>query len=136
MSLLFGRVLLAEEGGPGANLRVIYGYGSWWRRFCGEAAVIGKTISRADSSFTVIGVLPPGFELLRRDDIFVPLGLWFTPGHNLPRRDNQFPLYVLGRLESGITLQQARLGRSAAPAQLRRESPTPNSGASGAADKL
>ena len=131
-----GRLFAAQDDQPSATPTAVISYGLWREKFGGDAAVIGKTISLDGNPFTVIGVAPPGFELLRRDDILVPLGLWFTPGHNLLRRDNQFPLYALGRLKSGVTLAQARADLSAVGAQLEREYPGTNRGRSGTADKL
>ena len=131
-----GRLFAAPDDQASAVPTAVISHGLWREKFGGDTAVIGKTISLDGSQFTVVGVLPPGFELLRRDDIFVPLGLWFTPGNNLLRRDNQFPLYVLGRLKSGITVAQARADLSGVAAQLEREYPATNKGVSGAADKL
>src|SRR5262249_9491936 len=131
-----GRLFAAPDDQASAAPTAVISHGLWRDKFGGDAAVIGKTISLDGNPFTVIGVAPPGFELLRRDDIFVPLGLWFTPGYNLLRRDNQFPLYVLGRLKSGVTVAQARADLSAAAAQLEREHPETNSGRSGTADRL
>jgi putative ABC transport system permease protein len=131
-----GRLLAAPDDQAGASPKAVISYGLWREKFGGDAAVIGRTISLDGNPYEVIGVLPPGFELLRRDDIFVPLGLWLTPGHNLLRRDNQFPLNALGRLKGGVTLAQARADLAAVGAQLGREYPATNSGRTGAADKL
>jgi len=131
-----GRLFAAPDDRADAVPTAVIGHGLWREKFGGDAAVIGKTISLDGNPYTVIGVAPPGFELLRRDDIFVSLGLWFTPDHNLLKRSNQFPLYVLGRLKSGVTLAQARADLSAVGAQLEREYPETNSGRSGTADKL
>src|SRR4029079_9614449 len=117
----------------GAVPTALISHGLWREKFGGDQAVIGKTISLDGNQFEVIGVLPPGFELLRRDDIFVPLGLWFTPDHNLLKRSNQFPLYVLGRLKRSITVEQSRTELMAIAAQLAREYPATNSTRSAAA---
>src|ERR1044071_4003540 len=123
-----GRLFAAPDDQPGAVPTAIISDGLWREEFGGEAAVIGKTIRLDGNPFTVIGVLPPGFELLRHDDIFVPLGLSLTPNNNLLKRSNQFEFFVLGRLKSGFTLAQARADLSAVAAQLEREYPETNSG--------
>ena len=131
-----GRLFAAADDQAGATATAVISHDLWREKFGGDTAVIGKTISLDGNPFTLIGVLPPGFELLRRDDIFVPLGLWFTPDNNLLKRSNQFPLYVLGRLKNGATVAQARADLSAVASQLAREYPETNSGRSGTADKL
>jgi putative ABC transport system permease protein len=80
--------------------------------------------------------LPHEFELLRRDDIYVPLGLSLTPTFGLLNRGNQFPLYVLGRLKHGITEKQARIEMESLARQLEREYPQTNSNRSATAVRL
>jgi len=131
-----GRLFAEADDKAGAVPTALISHGLWREKFGGDPAVIGKTISLDGNQFEVIGVLPPGFELLRRDDIFVPLGLWFTPDNNLLKRSNQFPLYVLGRLKRGVTAEQARAELAAVAAQLEREYPTTNSKRSATAERL
>jgi putative ABC transport system permease protein len=131
-----GRLFDKRDDQPGAAPTALISQGLWREKFGGDPAVIGKTISLDGNPFDVIGVLPPGFELLRRDDVYVPLGLWFTPGHGLLNRGNQFPLYVLGRMKRGVTEEQARAELAAVAAQLAREYPGTNSNRSATAIKL
>jgi len=128
-----GRLFAEADDKAGAAPTALISHGLWREKFGGDPAVIGKTISLDGNQFEVIGVLPPGFELLRRDDIYVPLGLWFTPNHNILKRSNQFPLYVLGRLKRGVTEEQARTELAAVAAQLAREYPTTNTNRSATA---
>lgn len=131
-----GRLFAAMDDQPNAMPTALISHGLWQEKFGGDPAVIGKTIRLDGNPFDVIGVLPPGFELLRRDDIYVPLGLWFTPTNNLLRRENKFPLYVLGRLKRGVTEEQARTELAAIAAQLAREYPTTNRNRSATAVSL
>ncbi len=131
-----GRLFAEADDKAGAVPTALISHSLWREKFGGEQSVIGKTISLDGNPFEVIGVLPPGFEMLRRDDIYVPLGLWFTPDNNLLKRSNQFPLYALARLKRGATEEQARAELLTVAAQLAREYPTTNKGRSGTADKL
>ena len=128
-----GRLFAEPDDQAGAVSTALISHGLWTDKFGGDPAVIGKKISLDGNQFEVIGVLPPGFELLRRDDIYVPLGLWFTPNHNLLKRSNQFPLYVLGRLKRGVSEEQARTELAAVAAQLARQYPTTNTNRSATA---
>jgi putative ABC transport system permease protein len=122
-----GRLFTDQDDRPGASPTALISHGLWAEKFGGDPGVIGKTIRLNGDPFEVIGVLSPGFDFLRRDDIYVPLGLWFTPGHNILKRSNHFPLYVLGRLKRGITVEQARVEMESVSRQLEREYPETNS---------
>jgi putative ABC transport system permease protein len=122
-----GRLFTDQDDRPGASPTALISHGLWAEKFGGDPGVIGKTIRLNGDPFEVIGVLPAGFDFLRRDDIYVPLGLWFTPGHNILKRSNHFPLYVLGRLKRDITVEQARVEMESVSRQLEREYPETNS---------
>jgi hypothetical protein len=47
----------------------------WQEKFGGEAGIVGKKLLLDDDPYEVIGVLPPGFEYFRADDVYVPIGL-------------------------------------------------------------
>src|ERR1051325_4534527 len=130
-----GRLFAPSDDQAGAVPTAAISDALWHEKFGGDVTVIGKTISLDGSSFTVLGVLPPGFEFERHDDVFVPLGLWFTPGHNLLKRDNQSS-HVLARLKAGVTLAQARADLSVIAAQLEHVYPQTNRGRSASAERL
>ena len=130
-----GRLFVPSDDQAGAVPTATISDAFWHEKFGGDATVVGKTIRLDGDVFTVIGVLPPGFELLGKFDVFVPLGLWFTPGHNLLKRDNQSS-HALARLKAGVTLAQARADLSTVAAQLEREYPETNRGRSASAERL
>jgi putative ABC transport system permease protein len=130
-----GRLFAPSDDQAGAVPTAVISDAFWHEKYGGDASVIGKTISLDGISFTLIGVLPPGFEFQRHDDVFVPLGLWFTPGHNLFKRDNQSS-HVLARLKTGVTVDQARADLAVVAAQLEHEYPQSNRGRSAGAEGL
>ena len=58
-----GRPFAAEEDLPGRPPVVILSDGLWRRRFGGDPEVVGRTLMLDDAPTTVIGVMPPGFQL-------------------------------------------------------------------------
>jgi len=74
----------------------------WRERFGGEATVIGRTIRLDAESFTVIGVMPRGFDFPRAADAWVPLRA--NPQADRDDKD----LDVIGRLAAGASLTQVR----------------------------
>jgi putative ABC transport system permease protein len=71
-----GRAFLPEEDQPGRVNYALLSYSLWQRRFGGDRSIAGKAIRLRDQSYTVVGVLPPGFSVLGSTvDVWIPLGL-------------------------------------------------------------
>jgi predicted permease len=121
-----GRLFVADDEKPGAARTVILGHAAWLEQFGGDPAVVGKGITLDGNSYTVIGVLPPGFEFFRRDDLFVPLAASLSHGDE--GRGNHSDLEVLARLKDGVGLRQAAAEMDTLAAQLERAYPATNSG--------
>ena len=71
-----GRFYTAEEDKPGSAGMVVLNHPFWQNRFGADPAAIGKILKLHDQIYTVIGVLPPDFELTSRERIYVPLEPW------------------------------------------------------------
>jgi len=99
-----GRYPLPAEDRVGAEGVVVLSHGLWQRRFGSDAGVIGRAVKLNDVSFTVVGVMPAGFEYPNQAGLWVPL---VATG---PLRENRRShlLTVLGRLKPGATIEQAR----------------------------
>src|SRR6185369_12865250 len=57
-----GRLITPEENRPGRNNVVVVSHRFWRQRLGGEANVIGRSVRLNDANYTVIGVMPAGFE--------------------------------------------------------------------------
>jgi putative ABC transport system permease protein len=103
---MLGRNFLTTEGKVGADRVVILGHGLWQRRFNANRDAIGKMVKLNGQSFSVIGVMPEGFEFPQyngKAEMFVPL-IWRD---DLIAKEGIF-IQVIGRLKSGITLERAQ----------------------------
>src|SRR2546423_710438 len=69
-----GRLYNNDEDKPGGNPVVVLGYGFWQRRFGGQDTILNQQLTLNGKSYTVIGVLPQGFQYPSRVDIWVPVG--------------------------------------------------------------
>jgi putative ABC transport system permease protein len=121
-----GRLFVADDEKPGAARTVILGHAAWLEQFGGDPAVVGKGVTLNGNIYTVIGVMPAGFEFFRRDDLFVPLTASLQHGDE--GRGNHSDLEVLARLKDGVSLRQAAAEMDTLAAQLERAYPATNSG--------
>jgi len=76
VNAILGRTFLSEEDRAGGAPVVVLGYGLWQRRFGGARDILGRSITLDSQPYTVVGVLPSGFELLQPADIFLPFTPW------------------------------------------------------------
>jgi len=102
-----GRSFTAEEC-KGNHPVVLLSAGFWKRRFASDPGIVGRKLTLNERPFTVIGVMPASFDFGSvfapgsRFDLFLPLPL--TP--EVDRMGNT--LSMIGRLNPGVTVQQAR----------------------------
>jgi predicted permease len=93
---------------PAAEQTVVLSYRFWTRRFNGDPAVVGRTVSVNSSAFTVVGVAAPGFEGtgVIATDVWLPLSTTSSPTSYLAQRSLGWAL-IRGRLKPGISVAQA-----------------------------
>jgi putative ABC transport system permease protein len=99
-----GRGFTAEEEQEGRDGVVVLGHGLWQRRFGGEQKLLGQTISLNGRSFTVVGIMPPGFQFPAKVELWKPL----APDAQTRGARGAFWLPVIGRLKPGVTRAQAQ----------------------------
>ena len=96
-----GRGFTKEEDSLAGGRVVILGDGLWRRRFGSDTGIVGKTIALNGNSYSVVGIMPPGFEYFETQDVLVPM-------QGNPARPNEGHNWtVLGRLKPGATRDQA-----------------------------
>ncbi|HEX2252874.1 MAG TPA: ABC transporter permease [Thermoanaerobaculia bacterium] len=99
-----GRVYGPDEDRPGHSDFVVVSHGLWQRRFGGDPAIIGRTITLDDVGYVVLGVMPRDFAFPGPEvELWGGLGLDPTAGG----RSGHF-LNVVGRLKPDATLEQVR----------------------------
>jgi putative ABC transport system permease protein len=98
-----GRTLTADDNQKGRDSVVVLSYGLWQRRFGGDQNVIGRKVTLANTSTTIVGVMPAGFDFPAQAELWVPYPI--DPAAE--RRDNRF-VNVIARLKSGVPIAQAQ----------------------------
>jgi putative ABC transport system permease protein len=98
-----GRTLGPQDARPGHDHVVVLADSLWRRRFGADPGVIGRAITLDDESYTVVGVMPPGFVHPARTEMWAPLVLEGTPATNARSRF----IRMIGRLKPGLKVEQA-----------------------------
>jgi putative ABC transport system permease protein len=109
---MMGRSFTPEEDRPGVDV-VVLSYGLWQTRLGGDRSIVGRTITLDRRPFTVVGVMPPGFEFPLRGRGFngKPAAAWVPMGfgdRQLQVRGNEFNHGVVARLKAGTSIDEAR----------------------------
>ncbi|MBY0496158.1 MAG: ABC transporter permease [Cyanobacteria bacterium] len=68
-----GRGFRPEENKPGQSQVVILGHGLWQRVFGGDPGVLGKSITSAGITYTIVGVAAPGAALPEAAEAYFPI---------------------------------------------------------------
>jgi putative ABC transport system permease protein len=68
-----GRTFTPDEEQPGRDQVVVISHGLWQRAFGANPNIVGQTLTLNSRSFTVVGIMPAGFQLPREADLWVPL---------------------------------------------------------------
>jgi predicted permease len=100
-----GRLIRPEEDNPSALKVALVSDALWRRRFGGDPRLVGESIRLNDERYVVIGILPAGFQFLRKDtELWIPIAF---SKQELANRDAHY-LTVVGRLKPGVTMPQAQ----------------------------
>src|SRR5579863_832164 len=121
---LLGRNFLPEEDQPVGRPVAILSQALWQRRFAGDMNIVGKTFALNDTPYTVIGVMPAGFELPTSDvTLWVTNVSGFTTFTPQQIRGGAGFLQLLARLRPGATIDSATSELSVLAGQYGRDDP-------------
>jgi predicted permease len=131
ISPVLGRPFNAEEDQPGHDHEVILSGAVWRDVFGSDPNIVGRAIEMNGEPYTVIGVMPLGFvfpraeempsnfNMPRESQLWVPLAL--PPGPLIPAEPQE--LAVIGRVKSGVTIEQAQAEMNVLAGHLDRQYP-------------
>src|SRR5581483_7749741 len=69
VSPILGRTYTEDEDRPGANKVAVISYALWQSRFGGDKEICGRTMQLDGNNYTIIGVMPQGFQFPRTTDL-------------------------------------------------------------------
>ena len=121
---IVGRTIDASDG---AAPVVVLSYSLWQRKYGGDPNVIGRTIQLYGTGYTVVGVMPLGFQFPART-----FQLWVGFDHaitQVPQQATNRALriwQVVGRLKPSVTQAQAQAQLTALAGRLEQTYPATN----------
>ncbi|PYJ30011.1 MAG: hypothetical protein DME90_04175 [Verrucomicrobia bacterium] len=118
---LLGRSFSGQEDRPGGAAVALISYGLWQNHFGGNTSVVGETLNLEGRIYTIIGVMPRGFDLPAAADVWVPFQMNIG---SLPFMDRSaFGCEIVARLRPRITVEQADAEAKSIARQLEAEFP-------------
>ncbi len=121
---MLGRTFVAQESQPAASHVAILSRGLWESRFAADPNIVGRKIQLQGETYTVIGVMPAGFQfpLMGVANIWAPLAL--DDKQSADRTNSWFSAF--GRLKPGVTQEQAAAEITAIASRLEKLYPRTN----------
>jgi putative ABC transport system permease protein len=121
---ILGRTFAPGEDEPAEQRVILISEELWQRRFGGDRAVIGRTLSLNGVPSTVVGILGRDGQYPANADVWLPL----TFSESLRGQRGNYYLSAIAKLAPGATLEQARSQAKAIGDRLAKEYPEDNAG--------
>ena len=119
-----GRTFSADEEQPGREQVVVIGDGLWRRAFGANPNLIGQTVTLNSRPFTVIGVMPAGFQFPAEAELWVPLA--WDAAERQTRSIHDY--LVIARLKQDSSMAQAQAEMNTISSRLEQQYPEANKG--------
>ena len=124
---ILGRTFTAQEDLPGGPKVVVLSYEFWRRHYGGAHDVIGTTLRLDNEGYTILGVMPRGFQIAQSaGEFWVPLQL--DPADPNSSARGLHWLFGLGRLKPRVTLAQTESQANSLASRLAKEYPQTDAG--------
>jgi predicted permease len=128
-----GRNFSSQDDRHGAAPVAMLSERFWRNKFAASPDVLGKVLNLDGTGYTVIGVVPENFYFccesmnFQLGDVYVPIGS--ANGEWVTNRDSHPGIRAVGRLKTGVTIEQARADMNQIAFNLAKTYPETNKGA-------
>jgi predicted permease len=132
---LVGRLFeVGDSEQAGASPIAVLSHQFWKRRFNGDPAVVGQTLTLNGRPFSVVGIAPEGFHgtTVMTSDVWLPISMVgeVSPRRSLSILTSREAVWLImgGRLKPGVSVAQARAELAGIGRALEQEFPEANRG--------
>lgn len=119
-----GRTFTRSDDQHGTGRVVILSDHLWKGHFAADPEIVGRAVNLSEELFTVVGVMPEGFDYPYRRDCWIPTA--FTP-EELEHRE-WYSFFSLGRLKEDVSISEAQAAMDVVAARLEEQYPDTNTG--------
>jgi len=129
VSAQYGRLFESSDDVPGGPSVALLNHGTWLRRYGGDPTAVGRSITLNGQAYQIVGILPESFSLPREvlptlgvvadGEVLLPLPLGADAASIRTRADYN----ILGKLRSGVSVDEAQAEMDALTARLRADYP-------------
>jgi putative ABC transport system permease protein len=130
VSPAFGRSFTGDDDISGAAFPLIISHRLWQERFSSDPKILGQMLTLDGRGYTVVGVMPPGFQFpVRTDsvDVWTSMASEVTPHDkkDVPLAAQRGARYLsaIGRLKPGVSFSTAQTDVGAIQGRLNQEHP-------------
>jgi putative ABC transport system permease protein len=119
-----GRLFTDQEDVPGGAHVALLSDHLWRTAFHADAGIVNKAITLDGTTYTVLGVMPKGFDYPTSVEIWMPAAIAASASTDF---ENTY-VRILGRLRPGVTLAQAQKTLNDVEAQVAAAHPQTDNG--------
>lgn len=121
---MLGRTFTPDEEQPGRDQVVVISHELWQRAFGANPNIVGQTLTLNSRGFTVVGIMPAGFQFPREAELWIPLA-WDDKERQIRSIHDYL---VIARLKQNVSVQQAQAEMSTISSRLEQQYPEENKG--------
>ncbi|PYP88075.1 MAG: hypothetical protein DMF61_08225 [Blastocatellia bacterium AA13] len=123
---ILGRTFTAADDRPGAPRVALIGDSLWKTMFGRDPNILSRNLQLDNNTYSVIGVLPEGFDLPQATNLWIPLRLDIEAMQIKDQADRDY--FLVGRLKPGVSVKQANVEAAAIAKHLEQAYPEYRSG--------
>ena len=125
---LLGRSFLDDESVAGRDRVILLSHEYWRQRFNADRAIIGKVLQFKDTTYEVIGVMPPAFSFPESSLVNNESRFWIPLAFSSQalQQWSSFSYQIVARLKPGITPAQAQSMLDALAERVQADHPQSN----------
>lgn len=134
VSMALGREFTAQEDVEGGAPVAIISHSVWQKRFGASAGALGQSVTLDGKDYTIVGVLPQGFQFHGQAAVYIPLAQ--TNPVMLNNRSISPGIQTIALLKPGVTIAQASAEMAGIQRHLDQLYPEADEGLAGGAMSL
>jgi putative ABC transport system permease protein len=126
---ILGREFRPEEQRPAESHVTLISHAFWRRTLGSDPEAIGRSIVLGNASYTIVGVMPPGFAYPEWANLWIPLAA--LPSNDraaLTQRGNHTDSRVIARVPAGVSMASVQARANAMAARIAAAHPAENEG--------